>query len=335
MKQTTVHYSPDVFHTGLICSESFPIPSKLSVAGSGWRIRFKLLPKFDGVPQHSSAVRTSQGGTRIIPGKELVIEARSAVAAARATQLVRQAKLALDAETLFLTTDPIIFPNPHDRYGAPDLATFLRRSYVATSGFVRAGELAVRVSRDRAAMYALAKLSLSMELYSTPIVDLDPHHTPYPLPRSSFPSDHVRFAYCIVLAYATIEELGFEIRASQSSPSRLTSGSWNPKVRTDLEERLTKGKIDLREPISWNRRRTNSRLDRLRKPAIAARANWARGTIRDADVEIIEAINAVSFLRSKVASHRLRNADALTVYDVANAQFVARRLLLETMGFWR
>jgi len=43
----------------------------------------------------------------------------------------------------------------------------------------------------------------------------------------------------------------------------------------------------------------------------------------------------MSWLRSKVAAHRLGNlARSLTKYDVHNAQTTARRLLLGHLGFW-
>ena len=112
-------------------------------------------------------------------------------------------------------------------------------------------------------------------------------------------------------------------------------GKWNPKVHDNLKERLTKAGINLRDLVLWNRRRSNSRIDRAKSPPIIKKAGWARRNIRDALVDVIEAIDTVGWLRSKVASHRLQNVDALTAYDVANAQFLARRLLLEKLGFWK
>jgi hypothetical protein len=54
-------------------------------------------------------------------------------------------------------------------------------------------------------------------------------------------------------------------------------------------------------------------------------------------MEVIDAIHYVSFLRSWVAAHKTdkRMVRVLSVHDVANAQFLARRLFLEKMGFWR
>ena len=59
--------------------------------------------------------------------------------------------------------------------------------------------------------------------------------------------------------------------------------------------------------------------------------------MRDVFVEVVDAIAHVSWLRSRVAAHRMDESlvKVLSQYEVANAQFLARRLLLEKMGFWR
>ncbi|MGH9612079.1 MAG: hypothetical protein ACRD4P_03255, partial [Bryobacteraceae bacterium] len=63
---------------------------------------------------------------------------------------------------------------------------------------------------------------------------------------------------------------------------------------------------------------------------------WAQWDVRDALVELVDAIAHVSWLRSKISSHRMKHdlVQLVSVYDVANAQFLARRLLLESLGFW-
>lgn len=58
--------------------------------------------------------------------------------------------------------------------------------------------------------------------------------------------------------------------------------------------------------------------------------------MRDVYVEVIDGIAYASWLRSSISAHRLpRLARSLTTYDVANVQHLARRLLLEVLGFWR
>lgn len=314
--------------------ETSDIESNSSYTGRGWKIRFKNLPKVGDITHHASAITTQRGHVRLVPAKELVIESRSTSLAARASNLIRQAKLVIDGYALFMSSEPAIFPNSSSNYKPQELIHFLQTNSVAANGFEKAARLAASVSKDKKSAYAMAKIALSLEVYSTPIVDLDPHYQPMSLPRSLFASDHVRWAYCIILAYATIEELGLEIRASNENPSRI-KGKWNPKVHDNLKERLTKAGINLRDLVLWNRRRSNSRIDRAKSPPIIKKAGWARRNIRDALVDVIEAIDTVGWLRSKVASHRLQNVDALTAYDVANAQFLARRLLLEKLGFWK
>jgi hypothetical protein len=54
-------------------------------------------------------------------------------------------------------------------------------------------------------------------------------------------------------------------------------------------------------------------------------------------MQMIDAIAYVGWLRSNVAAHTAKQPmlKVLSIYDVANAQHLARRLLMETMGAWR
>jgi hypothetical protein len=54
-------------------------------------------------------------------------------------------------------------------------------------------------------------------------------------------------------------------------------------------------------------------------------------------MQVIDAINYVSFLRSWIAAHESEKQliRVLSIYDVVNAQFLSRRLLMERLGFWR
>jgi len=195
--------------------------------------------------------------------------------------------------------------------------------------------IAAKASFRRAHTYALFKLMLSYELHSLHTMDLEPHYSPY-LPKSAFPYDHVSLAQAVVLAYGVLEELGLEVRASEKRPSMI-GGEWNPDVRNELERRLRQARINLAETVLWLRRGPRTRLEKERPPRIVSKAAWAyRRDVRDVEVQVIDAIADLSWLRSKVAAHKMRElATVLRPYDVSNAQNLARRLLLEKLGFWR
>jgi hypothetical protein len=184
-------------------------------------------------------------------------------------------------------------------------------------------------------VYAIAKLRLSFDTSSTPMMELDPEQREN-LPKSALPQDHVQYAFAIVAAWSCIEELGFAVRASQSSPSKI-NGVWNPSVKADLERRLRRGHINLADRCLWNLRGPRTRIELKRAPEIVKAAVWARHSVRDGEMEVIDAINYVNWIRNAVSAHGFSydTVKLLSVYDVANAQFLARRLLLETMGFWR
>ena len=146
---------------------------------------------------------------------------------------------------------------------------------------------------------------------------------------------HVFYANAIIQAYSVIEELSLEIRASNKKPS-LVDGIWNPDVKNNLEGRLTSAVIDLSEDLLWNLRETPTKIERKRKPPALKKAEWASYEVRDVYIKIIDAIAYASWLRSTISSHKLSKlAKSLTIYDAANVQHLARRLLPETLGFWR
>ena len=166
-------------------------------------------------------------------------------------------------------------------------------------------------------------------------MDLDPHEW-WPT-RFVFESSehHVRCAYAIILAYSVLEEISLEMRASREAPS-MVGGKWNPKVKKELESRLTQAGIGLSETVLWTIRDTPTKIERTRSLDIRSKARWSNWKVRDSEVEIVDAIAYASWMRSKVSAHRLRElAQSLSYYDVSNIQHLARRLLLEVLGFWR
>jgi hypothetical protein len=319
------------FHTGLFALDYFRYP-KFPYRGNGWEI--SLL----GPSKLPSTTSTHYRG-RDYPGKEVLIHAPSKEHAQKAADLIKSALLTIDGSSLRSHT----YPGEHAPITLQDAGSgepFDPKPNssvrMATMEIPLACLIAARASMRLRLVYALSKLALSFEIFSVPLMELDPERHFANIPKSSFPEDHVRYSFAIVTAWSCIEELGFEIRASQSNPTKI-KGAWNPTVKSDLEARLRKGHIELKERCLWNLRGPRTRIELRRAPEIVKAAEWVRHLVRDGEIEVIDAINYVSFLRSKLSAHRLDHdvVKLLSVYDVANAQFVARRLLLETMGFWR
>jgi len=147
--------------------------------------------------------------------------------------------------------------------------------------------------------------------------------------------EHVLYANAITQAYSVLEELSLEIRASSERPS-LINHRWNPEVKINLEKRLITAGIDLSEDLMWHIRETPTRIQKKRKPIAQKKTEWASYEVRDIYMKVIDAIAYASWLRSKISAHRLSKlAKSLTICDVANVQHLARRLLLESLGFWR
>jgi len=166
------------------------------------------------------------------------------------------------------------------------------------------------------------------------MVDLDPHFTETDF--GIFPYFIVNFAFSIIASYSVIEEIGLEIRASPKNPSKIR-GKWNPEVKIDLESRLQRARIDFKQKVPWALRGKPTKIEMARQPKAIKKCEWACGPyIRDIELEVVDAINHASFLRSKISSHKLDSKIAsLTSYDVENVRRHAIRLLLEKLGIKR
>ena len=320
-----------VFHTGLMTSDYYRFP-RPPYRGKGWLIDLIPLPE-----EHTIGFEHANG--RIYKAKEIVVRADNEMKAQRAADLIHAVRLLLQGSSCLSH----VWPSEHAPVyqATKTLATapesdFLKHALVLTRDIPLACLVACRASFRLQAIYALAKLRLSFDTYSVPFIELDPHHSEN-IPKSPFPEDHVVLAFAILAAWSCIEELGFDIRASQNKPSKLPNGDWNPVVRVELEERLKKSHINLLEPFHWNLRGARTKIEKKKAPHFVEKAPWAKYHVRDGSMEVIDAIHYVSFLRSWVAAHKTEKSllRVLSVYDVANAQFLARRLLLEKMGFWR
>jgi len=196
-----------------------------------------------------------------------------------------------------------------------------------------AAKIAAKCSFRKYLVYALIKYQLGCHLFPTSIMDIDsPEYNPLSFYKIQ---DQIRLGYAIIAFYSVIEELGLEIRASEKKPSTI-NGTWNPIVKNELEDRLTKSGIDIKELFDWNLRSTPTKIEKLKRPELLKKSPWAFLTRRDSQTKIIDAIATLSWIRSRIAAHRSNNAiSSISIYDASNASLLARRLLLEKLGYWK
>ncbi len=292
--------------------------------GKGWNIIFE---KMDNLNKNGSLAIIN--GTQY-PTKNVIINANSLERAKYVTELLFAAKCLYMGELSLFHQMPVTLQiNTSD--------TFQQKSLIGEScnGVPVICMIAAKASYRKEYQYALFKHLTSLELISSDSIVFDPSEWT-PGKYVSLSIDYrVKCAYAIVIAYSVIEELSLEPRASEKSPSYI-DGKWNPIVKNELEGRLVKAGINLEETFPWILRDTPTKLERVRKPRIKSKANWAFGKIRDGEIEVIDALTRASWLRSKVSAHKLRElASSLNYYEVNNVQRLARRLLLEKMGFWK
>ena len=291
--------------------------------GKGWHINFE--------PNPSCHVVTDGK-----PAKEIIVYAQSQDRAQYVIDAVLAAHCLYKGEILTSEFVPV-FPKRAKTIDEIEKQLWAGGGHtIAVSNLPVACLIAAKALKKNFFKYALFKNLLSCTVVPLGIRSLDPEGDWESGPAiSQLPREHVFYADSIISSYSVLEELSFDIHASNKTPSKI-DGHWNPKVKEDLEERLNKAGINLSEPILWHLRDTPTRIERERKPPSLKRCEWARFRVRDVYLDIIEAISYASWLRSRVSAHKFSTlARSLTIYEVANVQHLARRLLLETLGFWR
>ncbi|MGH7745481.1 MAG: hypothetical protein ACREQ5_11925, partial [Candidatus Dormibacteria bacterium] len=275
-------------------------------------------------------------GSKFYPYKEVIISARDQATAQRAANAIYNARNLLQGSNLFgmfsSGPEPVSQVTSRKSFGSP-AKPHERPAFNSSPNIPLACLIAARVSQKLKFVYALARLAISMEIMSVPTIELDPTHSPN-IPKSAFPEDHVRMTIAITSAYSCIEELGLAIRANNQNPSRI-NGAWNPIVKNDLEHRLRQAGVNLADEFYWNLRGKRTRIELKRQPEITKVARWATSNVvRDGQMRITDALAYASFMRSKIAAHSHDDKGllkVLSVYDVSNIQFLARRLLLESL----
>lgn len=314
------------FASGLITTDFAWLP-RPPFNGRGWKIVYRI-------DSHKRCPRLVGG--HIYRGREIIIISSGQTSAQKAIGLIH-------AAMVLLCHNPILTNQFWTIANAQDERRLIRNGQqpncqYAADNLPIGCLIAKRASYKRNIAYALHKFVLSCQIYSPDLRSLDPGEN-YHYTLSQFVDDHVRFAFAIIAAYSIIEELGLEVRTTKEHPQSSVNGEWDETVKAELEERLKASKISLAELIPWHLRGSPTQLERLKQPKSQGRSVWARGQIRDCEMNICDAISYASWLRSSVSSHKLARgaktrSDALSPYDVANVQHLARRLLLENLGFW-
>lgn len=291
--------------------------------GKGWKITFEDIPDI-GKTNTTTFINDIQ-----YPNKAVVIHAKSQDRAQYVADMLTASHSLIRGSLPFVErTEVKLLPHDEEKTEEPFIGA-------TCSGFPIVCKIAAKASFRTEYQYALFKHLLSHQIFSNEPMDYHPSHW-YTEQFVHFSAEYqVRCSYSIVTAYAVLEELGLEIRASGKNPSSI-EGEWNPIVKEDLENRLKKAGINLSETFLWIIRDTPTKIERAKPPKVQAKASWAYGKIRDSKIALIDAIAYASWLRSKVSAHKLRElASSLSHYDVVNVQSLARRLLLERLGFWR
>lgn len=318
------------YKTGMWFAEE-PNYYKRNFIGRGWSLVF-----LEG--KHSNGGTYSDGVLHRT--KEIVICAKHWRTAQQASNLIFSSLILETGDTMggiLRDQQPIVYS---EQEGLPEetpkyLADSITNYHLDTPGLSIACLIALKASRNKRFSYAISKYKLSCDTFSTATVDLDPFHSKN-LRLSPFVEDHIRFSTSINLAYSAIEDLKFQIKANKANPSKLQDGSWNPNVKEDIERRLQDAGVNINELLLWSVRGTQRRIEKERPPIAISKPYRGSNTVKDVEVNIIDALNDASWLRNSATTHGSSHlTPSLSPYDVANVQHLSRRLILESLGYWR
>ncbi len=279
-------------------------------------------------------VSNGAGKTWIAP--QIVAEAKSRLAAQRVFQLLTSALTILDGSALFELDDAIVAPrnrNQLEDLSPDDLGR--PQGTASRDGVVFGCRFSAALSRRKHLSYAAFKLALSYKVASAHWMEFHPRYYPKSFGIVDSLFDHVRMASAITLAYSAIEELQLEPRPMNNKPIKTEAG-WDEAARSNLHTRLCTAGVDIGEKIGWARRGSSTRIHKSKRAAAGAKQPWTKGVVRDRAVAIEDALLEASWLRSKCTAHRFQKAtSSISMYDVANVQSLARRLLLESVRLWK
>jgi len=260
----------------------------------------------------------------------IVVWAPNRIIAQGVANLIAAASSVLNGY-LFLEDILAIPKKADDREDLDELTYISRRNNCfAAPGFAQAAALAAKCSRRARLTYALIKLWSSFRSCSRDWMDFHPDYgQAFGVTRS--PVDHIIFSQAIVSAYSAIEEPGLSVGTGIQA---YDAGRFLPEVQKNLDIRLKAAGIDPSHSFIWTVRGTKTRLEKNLPMPRSTKTSWTKNTIRDRYISLAEAIARARWLRSKASAHESSNLTrSLTWVDVHNVQMIARRLLLELLGF--
>jgi len=309
---------------------------KSSFQGKGWSV---LFVKHKGPFPRSTII-----GKKIIPSKHLVIKTTTEDKAKEIRDLIY-------ACWVVISGCDYIGYDIHDIYNFElqilSKNTDIFPEIIQSRDIYHAGIMAAKASFRESYIYAIHKLCFSYQTYAAAPIDLDPHQGNLPTPNLAKPfppSIRIRIADAIISSYSAIEELGLDIQASESNPTKDNYGHWLPAKRNEIIARLKRANTNVNETFHWQLRGRKKIIEHKRIfSKNIKKSQWAYGPyVRDEEIDLVDAIDRASFLRSQIASHKFSSTRSgksklvkvLSIYDVANVQLLARRLILESLKLW-
>jgi hypothetical protein len=116
------------------------------------------------------------------------------------------------------------------------------------------------------------------------------------------------------------------------------NGIWNPKVLSDIVERLKESNINDDLTFDWIYRGAPTRIEQEVKPFFGFDSQWvAYGKdVRDKTLTFPEAIRNVSYLRNFLTAHKLNDlTQYISPYDVFNVQSLVRQYRQRGFAYFR
>ena len=163
-------------------------------------------------------------------------------------------------------------------------------------------------------------------------MDLDPCNDPFQ--NEYLLSKQMEFANCITACYGALEEVDLNVTYGLPLLNK-TRTDWNPEIYAKTLSKLENMGIDSSMELMWLSRGQNAPIRKDTLVKNIRDCEWNYGDVRDYYASPVDALLRIKQLRNKAGAHNDdEGISFLSIYDVENAFYLSRTLLLVKFGIY-
>ena len=192
--------------------------------------------------------------------------------------------------------------------------------------------LAEKVYGNQKMINAITRYHSAHKIVNLHPMDLDPRNDPFQ--NEYLLSKQMEFANCITACYGALEEVDLNVTYGLPLLNR-TRTDWNPEIYAKTLSKLENMGIDSSMELMWLSRGQNAPIRKDTLVKNIRECEWSYGDVRDYYASHVDALLRIKQLRNKAGAHNDdEGISFLSIYDVENAFYLSRTLLLVKFGIY-